>query len=89
MFQIANGDLVAVEARYHRSKGCLIAYLNPRNISAMSHEAKIEQNTHRIMQLLIEEFEKPIIEEKSVFLLSTLKIRFLELAKMESVEVSN
>lgn len=29
---VANGDLVAVEARYHTKKGCLSRYINSQNI---------------------------------------------------------
>lgn len=31
----ANGDLVAVEARYHRTKGCLAKYISERNIKSV------------------------------------------------------
>ena len=30
----SNGELVAVEARYHRDKGCLRTYINERNVNA-------------------------------------------------------
>ena len=33
---VVNGDLVAVEARYHRKKNCVSTYINPRNVSSQT-----------------------------------------------------
>ena len=41
---IANSDLVAVEARYHRVKGCIVSYLNPRNI--ISKQGQYIESAH-------------------------------------------
>ncbi|CAC5394529.1 unnamed protein product [Mytilus coruscus] len=32
--EVANGDSVAIEARYHRKKSCIASYLNPKSIEA-------------------------------------------------------
>lgn len=32
---VANGDLVAIEARYHRKKNCFSSYVNLRNFVAL------------------------------------------------------
>jgi hypothetical protein len=41
---VPNGDLVAMEARYHRKRNCLSTYINPRNISA---QRKSVQRQHK------------------------------------------
>lgn len=72
---VVNGDLVAVEARYH--KKCS-TYYNPRNITASAKVTSRETLFNKCIQLLIDEF-KQSIEAKQVFLLTTITNRFKEL----------
>ena len=37
---VPNGDLVDVEARYHRTKSCYAKYVTERNISAQERQIK-------------------------------------------------
>lgn len=75
---IANSDLVAVEARYHRVKGCIVSYLNPRNI--ISKQGQYIESAHSdALHTLIDEYEAPITRDKQVFTLSTLTKRYNEL----------
>ena len=64
----ANGDLVAVEARYHRKK----------NVAAKMKTWKEENAYEKTIHQLIEDF-KPKIESKQVFLLSTPRDYFRNL----------
>ena len=88
LYGVPNGDLVAVEARYHRSKNCFATYINERNISA--HETK--EHTESVIKValheLIEEFRVSIIERRGVFLLTTLKQRYAELLGGKGVQHS-
>ena len=78
---IGNGDLVAVEARYHQRKNCLTHYISWRNISASRKEEKRENAHNRLITKIKEEYCKPIIDSKEVFLLTSIKSRFMELAQ--------
>ena len=81
---VPNGDLVAMDARYHRKKNCLSTYINPRNISAQ--RKSIQDSTkskHDIALLKLIEELKPKIEMKHVFLLNSLRNRYRELLEVE------
>lgn len=86
LFGVANGDLVAVEARYHRQKGCYPRYINDRNIKAQEKESATESSYQSVVKTLVDEFRPAIINEKQVFVLSTLRSRFHELATEAGVE---
>ncbi|KAG0698536.1 hypothetical protein GWK47_026028 [Chionoecetes opilio] len=73
---VVNGDLVAVEARYHRDKSCVTNYTNERNIAALS---PADNNTNIIIQQVIHEFKKAIIEDKQVIPFTKLRHRYIEL----------
>lgn len=72
---VANGDLVAVEARYH--KKCSL-YYNPRNIAASTKDTSRETLFKQCLHQLIDKF-KQHIKAKQVFLLTTISKRFKEL----------
>ena len=78
---IENGDLVAVEARYHRRKNCLTHYISVRNILASKTDEKRENAHKRIITKIKEEYYKPIVHGKEVFLFTSIKSRFMELAQ--------
>lgn len=79
----ANGDLVAVEARYHRGKNCFAKYVKSvpsncqKNVESEAYNAAFKQ--------LVEEFSTPIINNQ-VFLLTTLRDRYQELLAQHKVE---
>ena len=82
-----NGDLVAVEARYHRQKGCLSAYISQRNITASSSTPEKGDST-KIFELLKTEFHEALLIEKRVYELSILKQKFLEIAEQRKIAVN-
>lgn len=74
---IGHSDLVAVEARYHRKKGCLATYINPNSIAAIKRQQDgCESLYNNAICTLIEEYKSLIIEQRQVFLLSSIKERF-------------
>lgn len=83
---VPNRDLVAIEARYHRKKGCYTKYVRSRNIAAFVNPTKMDNAYLNVVRQLVEEFRPSIIENKEVFLLPTLKKRFHQLAVESGVE---
>ena len=83
---VANGDLVATDARYHRKKNCLAHYIDSRKISKARGNEKNTSAYEKAIAELINEFSGPIVDKKDVFLLSTLKSRFQELVTEYGVE---
>lgn len=75
-------DLVAAEARYHQKKNCISHYIRSATIT---NEAKISANM-KVLYEIKSEFEKPIMIEKQVFRLSTLRDRYRELAKCTDIQ---
>lgn len=82
---VPNGDLVAVEARYHRSRSCYINYVGKRVITATQKRQQDEAYSSSV-KTLIGEFSSPILEHNQVFFLSTLRKRFLEILAEEGVD---
>ena len=80
---VPHGDLVAVEARYHRGKNCFKNYLEK-----VQQKAKDQTLMQSAVILLIAEFCDAIIKRKEVFLLTTLKERFKQLASDCGIEAS-
>ena len=84
---IPAGDLATVNARYHRKKGCLAAYLT-------SEDRRIKREMQpggsdvaaSAFSILKEEFEQSIIDDRKVYQMTTLKSRFLEIANEMSKE---
>lgn len=74
-------DLVAAEARYHQTRNCLSNYIN-------TELAEIDSSAYmEVLKTLISEYQNSILCDKEVYLLSTLKKRYHELA--ESTGISN
>ena len=72
----SNGYLVAVEARYHRDKGCLRTYINKRNDKAANTTP--EKTSHvKECEILKNELHKTVVNEKRVCELADLKERFI------------
>ena len=71
---VVNGDLVAVEARYHRTKNCFSKYLR---VTKNKHEVP-EEIDSEVLQNLMSEY-LPLIEASQVFLLTSMLNRFQEL----------
>jgi hypothetical protein len=85
---VPNRDLVAVEARYHRKKACYVKYT--RNIPQPSATQNNESDSYQLaLMKLIEEYKPAIVEERRVFLLSTMKARFHQLMKDEGITNEN
>ncbi len=71
---VSNGDLVAVNARYHR-KNCYTKYFK-QNVVAKDRPAE----THMILERVIDEYKSVIIGDSHVVLLSTIRNRYTGLA---------
>ena len=85
---IGNSDLVAVEARYHRSKGCLISYTNPRNITAESEV--VDQNIFKYTLVSLgQRYLTDILQNKAVFDLSWLRETYCELLEEAGIDSSS
>ena len=83
------GDLVAVEARYHRHKACYVNYTSAKGIISTAIPETDNNNIYQTKtQYLVDEFTKPIMDELQVFLFTTLKTRFEEIAEEHDVELS-
>ena len=85
---VPNGDLVAIEARYHRLKSCYLKYIKVQKLDVKQPE----DSKHAVkvaVGKLISELQTPIIDGNQVFLLTSLKKRFIELLKEEGVEGAN
>lgn len=80
---VPNGDLVAGEARYHRTRNCYGKYVNPHYVNKTSDEDKLIDTYRVAVQQLISELTIPI-QEKEVFLLQSLRSR-LEVKLKESI----
>ena len=85
---VANGDLVAVEARYHRKKGCFSHYIKDKHVAAQQKEIDRTNANKKAIFELIEEYRPPIVQEKQVFPLTTLKTQFQEIAATAEIENS-
>ena len=83
---ITEGDLNAVNARYHRKKGCLAKYLVSENRRLREMQTDASGIATSAISLLKEEFEQSIVNERKVFKMTTLKSRFLEIANEISKE---
>lgn len=83
---VPNGDLVAIEARYHRQKSCYINYVSGRSITASKNRKQQFAAHSTSVRRLISEFTSPIIEHRQIFFLSTLRKRFLEILAEEGVD---
>ena len=73
---VANGDLVAIEARYHRKKNCYTHYIDPKQIATQASRTENVSVFNQKVHELIKEFKPAIIENREVFLLSTLRDDF-------------
>ena len=86
---VANGDLVAIEARYHRKKNCYTHYIDPKQIATQASRTENVSVFNQKVHELIKEFKPAIIENREVFLLSTLRDNFhamLRTAGQDNVE---
>ena len=78
-----NEDLVAVEARYHRKKGCLAHYISEKNISSFLQEP-VKSSLAQACDKVINEFTDVIINQLGVVELSKLKTFFDEVCAQNS-----
>ncbi|CAC5361553.1 unnamed protein product [Mytilus coruscus] len=77
--EVPNGNLVAIEARYHRKKSCIASYLNLKSIEATTKNVSETQTRYdEVLNELMTEVRSNIVEQKQVYLLSTLLSRFVE-----------
>jgi hypothetical protein len=82
LHSVPNGDLVAVEARYHRKKNCLPKYVQTAS-SATEQSTTIDRDAYtKAAFSLVAEIKKLVIDEKKVFQLNQLRTRFCELASV-------
>jgi len=72
----------------HRSKSCYLKYIKLQKLDVKQPEGSEKQAVKVAVGKLISEFQTPIIDDNQVFLLTSLKKRFLELLK-EGVEGAN
>ena len=80
---VPDGDLVGVQARYHRKSNCYTKYLYSKSGSSG------ENVDHTpLVKCLIAEYKEQIIDNSEVFLFQTLKDRFEEIALEKNVDVS-
>ena len=86
LYGVALGDLVAVEARYHRHKGCYSHYISEKHISAQQRAATRTNAYKKTICKLIEEFRSAGVQEKQVFTLTMLKAQFEKIAKRTGIE---
>lgn len=85
--EVPNGDLVAIEARYHRTrKNCYASYTSASSLAA-SKKQSLDENVYKsaVIQLM-DEFKSSIIDEREVYLLSTLKERFCTILKEMDIQ---
>lgn len=82
---VANGDLVAVEARYHRQKSCYSHYISEKHIT-IRQQLSDDSPYKCIIRKLLNEFQPAILEEKKVFTLKTLLSRFRVLASEHGLD---
>ena len=86
LYGVANGDLVAVEARYHRKPSCYTHYISEKHIIAQVKLNETENLRKEIEKSFVEEFKFAIVEEKQVFSLTVLRSRLQELATGAGLE---
>lgn len=83
---VPNGDLVAVEARYHRTKTCMLRmYLKDVSSKGRSQEDSAKQAFKRALNKLGEEHLDRIVNNNEVFLLSKLTEQYRHNLKCEDV----
>ena len=83
---VPNGDLVAVEARYHRKKACVAKYTDTRKHSPLTKDTKTSNAYIDAAGQVKEEFQAAVMSEKCVFQLTTLKTKFCGLASELGIE---
>ena len=77
---VPNQNMVAAEARYHRVKGCIRSYTNPRNIkSASTRKSDPDSAYTQVAQMLLNEVTDEIMTNKRVYEMSWLMTRFYPL----------
>ena len=70
----------------HRSKSCYLKYIKLQKLDVKQPEGSEKQAVKVAVGKLISEFQTPIIDDNQVFLLTSLRKRFLELLKEEGLE---
>ena len=83
---VPNGDLVAAEARYHRKKGCVPKYTDHRKIAGTVKQTQLRDSYLAAGHHLKDELYTSLISDRQVVSLTSLKIRFCELAITEGVD---
>ena len=84
----SNGDLVAVEARYHRDKGCLRTYINDRNVKSINSTPD-KSSYVKACKILKYELYHSVAHEKRVCELAELKERFIDIASENKISVNS
>lgn len=83
----SKGDLVAVEARYHRKKGCLATYLSDMHDKWKNKAAEFNKELDRICEQLKLELFDSVVANKNVYDLSHIKSQIQELAASEEISL--
>ncbi|XP_060579919.1 uncharacterized protein LOC132736737 [Ruditapes philippinarum] len=83
---VPNGDLVALEARYHRKKGCLTKFYGNKTNKTVNEETPDKFKYMAAALKLKEEFEYSLMTQMKVHKLSELRNRFNTIAKEEFKE---
>lgn len=78
---VPNGDLVAIEARYHQGKNCLSHYISQRNVSSTKKDAQRKSVYCQAISKTKDEFYHQIMEDRDVFLLTSMRARFAEIVQ--------
>ena len=78
LYSVVNGDLVAINARYHRQKACYASYINPTNIVAARSERK---SFHSKAMARLKDKYYGEITKGSVFTLSELTTQYRSILK--------
>lgn len=93
---VPNGDLVSVEARYHRRKGCLATYLSYARTDGRTPPKNVPSETDKYNKIyklaaerLKEEYTHSIVVQNKVYYLSTLKERFNQVATAEGCKTAH
>ena len=61
--EVPNGDLIAIEAGYHRSKSCYTTYINRRNKGSVQAQPKLASNFDKALDLVIDEITPDITND--------------------------
>ena len=86
LYGVVDGDLAAVEARYHRNKGCYTHYISDRHITS-STDTKHDVDPYKAtVNAVLEEVKYSLFYAKQVSTLRTLLERFRELAPTNGIE---